>query len=1225
MSDGSLSLFRYLLVVVCVVLLVAVASATPCPALGDPSLALLNGTLYTFSNCANPVDASGTNVINVSMTFLNSSVGSIVLSLGFVQNFTLSVVDSSFTRAAGGGATMVTVLAVKISNVRIEVLRSNVSSTFAGQMIYFNPTMSASDITISLVASTVVITATAGHFIFFSNGTATCIWANVSIVLVQSNIILDNSSSNVAQLLTWAAVDILTNLTFVTCCGTRIVAGKLAYIGLLGPTRAVDGLLFALHETSLAMSTNVIDVGAGLDIMSNLSISIARADLTAGGRLLNFFGFLGTTRLLDGLSLALKDAYVRVETFVVYFFNPTGTCSSVDVQIANTTIRAGQVLSFPLDTGTGVGGSVTNVSLSVLNDSYITIKEWGSLLGAQCTGEMSYLSVLLVSSTVISLNTIVSLANASTLAHVDMTISNSRVNATLAIFSIFAVQSIDGSVMFATRNGSRLFLTLSKTSSSGHFSIRGVGALRALALVFVVDSFVVLSVASALYSLALAQVSNVTMMALSSTDGTTIGMTIRNSSIVLEQLAAGTNVVDVCVAFPFTAVDLVGISSAEIVSIVVEDHSLVSLSCEATVSAVSFQAVPRLSFQLVVSSGSRIILTTRATTQRSTSTKMVSGSFLVLFVNSLVTKSHVLVESSSVVCGLVCQLVGTEWNDGFFYSIFVGSLLGYIPQVTMPRFLNSTVVLRNSTISGSASALPLRPVFSLTNATNVTVIVEGPVEADLGGYDGLIRTGNGSLNRLELLNCEMISLRSASGGSPMTLDQALLAPGTGWGDVVVQSSRAHGVGSCGLSSTQSLQLASSSASHTPSTTVSATATADVFVAPAHHTLSFVQQAAGAAVCSVAFVASPAIGMSLQVTRAQRLVYACQAESEGGVDEQLDVASSPTQLNIGRTNGSYNRGAVLGNTLILVMIGIAAGGAFVFVPGVTAEKLCLPGILYVPIATWIIPTISSATALLALDDADILDVVIALVGCTAFLTPMALLVMITTTRWFGARAALVPLRPRRGTSGLQNLLNVWYNRSVEHVDKIMMPGFLSRWDYAGIADYMPHRQWFGCCVEASCSVITAVLAGLSALLRRRHQCSISQVLQAVLSIGFLVTLGLTRPQNVRADRWSALSSSFLQSTVAILGLVGRDASSTLSVVQLVLSIVYIAGYVSWGIAPSSTRFMRLLIRRSRRGSTLKSRQRALELTHAEIASLRNVGDQQAALRIIIGIICLDGSS
>ena len=95
----------------------AVVGATTCPVAGDPVINLLNGTSYVFSSCSVPVNATGVNVVGVSLVLDNSFLGAIFLTGSLLQNF-----SAAFTRVQ-----MTSAMNIGIS---ISALVSNVSLLF---------------------------------------------------------------------------------------------------------------------------------------------------------------------------------------------------------------------------------------------------------------------------------------------------------------------------------------------------------------------------------------------------------------------------------------------------------------------------------------------------------------------------------------------------------------------------------------------------------------------------------------------------------------------------------------------------------------------------------------------------------------------------------------------------------------------------------------------------------------------------------------------------------------------------------------------------------------------------------------------------------------------------------------------------------------------------------------------------------------------------------------
>ena len=76
-------------------LLASAVSGTPCPLSGSGTLALVNGSSYDFTNCPAPVNATGTDVRDVSMKFRNAAPGHITLTGATTTGFKLVVSNAT--------------------------------------------------------------------------------------------------------------------------------------------------------------------------------------------------------------------------------------------------------------------------------------------------------------------------------------------------------------------------------------------------------------------------------------------------------------------------------------------------------------------------------------------------------------------------------------------------------------------------------------------------------------------------------------------------------------------------------------------------------------------------------------------------------------------------------------------------------------------------------------------------------------------------------------------------------------------------------------------------------------------------------------------------------------------------------------------------------------------------------------------------------------------------
>ena len=482
-------------------------------------------------------------------------------------------------------------------------------------------------------------------------------------------------------------------------------------------------------------------------------------------------------------------------------------------------------------------------------------------------------------------------------------------------------------------------------------------------------------------------------------------------------------------------------------------------------------------------------------------------------------------------------------------------------------------------------------------------------------FDGIFDNAEseGAADRLVLRNCGEIRV-TTMGGSFLPVVQMVYAHGR----AVLQGIAVESEGGCGLSSTASFEstrsLSATRSEGNPTRTISSA------VHVRKEAFSSRKAAIGNAVFVVAICSGSAtVALSVQALHAQMLISSCPNAAEAA---QPDIASSPTQISIGRPEGGYDRGAVVGNFLLQTAFVVVSLFAVIAARrmGRTMADLGLPGLLYIPHSVLMVPTVTCATLLLAAGEPAASDAAVAIVGYAMAAGPVLALVTITVTRWFRARPVRVSLRRIKG-SMLRGYLMGWYGRTTEYDSLPGYSGFVEQWDYAGVMDYVPHRQWF-VALERMLGITTGVLAGLTAL--GSGWCKALNVLQSVVSVMFFVLLLVLRPYSVQADRWLSLSCSLLQSGTAVLGLLGADASELCSIVQLVACAVYMAGNLTWNIFDHCTRGLRLFRpsgfkkTRQMKASLLSAEELEVIIQHLEMNSPRE--NRECILRLLIQAAC-----
>jgi hypothetical protein len=253
-----------------------------------------------------------------------------------------------------------------------------------------------------------------------------------------------------------------------------------------------------------------------------------------------------------------------------------------------------------------------------------------------------------------------------------------------------------------------------------------------------------------------------------------------------------------------------------------------------------------------------------------------------------------------------------------------------------------------------------------------------------------------------------------------------------------------------------------------------------------------------------------------------------------------------------------------------------------------------------------------------------------------LVPLIVLVVHSTVRFCGRGLAAPASSCSRKRRPVLYFLSSWYGSDTAYADCDWAPGFVDRWDHAGLFDYHRGMQWYGA-AEMFVGAVTGVLGGLTAL--GPSWCTALNAAQVVVVVGFAaVTLAL-RPHVTRADRWLSTCSAGLQAATALFGAAGRDVAISLGFIQLVAVAVHTSLFVAFGLVGGAARMFETIqhfrgrTRRPRRGRARNGGQRHAQLTEEELKEVveaeeirRLVGsegrdeDIQASLRFLVEIIC-----
>ena len=1031
-------------------------------------------------------------------------------------------------------------------------------------MIYLYSRQSASGLFISVSDSS--ISTFGGHFHLSVDTSSAITWANFSMLINQSTLTLvPNPSANLSAMVSYwyTHATSVSNLSLIACCRTKLTALRIQAFDRSSITP------WRLQHCALSFSDVSINASSG------------------------FFEILSASSVED-VTIAVMSATSIFSNSFLNMYSGTGSKSMNGLAL----MISGSTAQF------SAGGLIYLEGLSVTSNVYAEIT------GSSLSSAKVFIGTTLVKSA----------------ANMAVTIDSSNIFARISIIGWTSVDEISGPIVVVIRNRSQMMLANSTLPAAAFMSLSNILILDAGVSVLVEASSVTMTATWAYFSMIFFQMRNVSF-------GQTAGMvslTIANSRVEIQQNFP--NSTDFCALYSFIYVSA---SSPDMLNFVICNASLISITCASTSVIVGTQ-VSRMGFRLRAANYSQITLKTAVLTRHSTWTGLDTGSWLFFIVNSVIERAFVQIIDCPIICGLICQVAGLYFEYGNYYEFQLKTLnnLQSLPPTTFPLLVNSTFELRNCSILPasitSLSAEQQRPLFSFVNASNTKLVLKGPMEISTNSFDGLVggAAAGRNLNKLALDNCDSIMIRHTSFASGGMTQQVVplaraIAP-NGRENIIVEATRTGGIGSCGL--TSSFSLSSTRSPLTRHRTISPSASPSLLFpasTPAR-TRSLTQAAVAVATGLSAVITGPSSALSLQVLHAQLLVSGCQAAAADGGPP--DVASSPTQWAIGSPESiGYDRGAVVGNVLILAACGVLACGAVTMAPvGRRAASLGLPGLLYVPYSILVVPTVTSATALLSSTPTSPQDWCISvLIGYSAALVPLLTLMAITTTSMFGARPYRVSLHPRRHSQ--RRFLATWFGHVTEYADLQGRQGFVEQWDYSGIMDFVAHRQWF-VALEQSLGVASGFIAGLT--YHGRGWCAALNAAQAIVTAAFLASLLILRPHAARADRWRALSSSFLQTGAALLGLLGKDLALVMSIIQLLVCAVYQLGYVVWQI---SQRRRSIWWLRTKRFTDKKNKEgfgetlRAVKLMSLdEMEDLQRMLDRanspQSALTILVECVC-----
>jgi hypothetical protein len=952
----------------------------------------------------------------------------------------------------------------------------------------------------------------------------------------------------------------------------------------------ISGLVVLVLRTNI--STGWVLYMDHVGILSSLLLTVVDASVTAAGEL---FGVNGRSSVLRNASILVSGTKLQCNQLLVSQITSLGSVEGLSF-VVDAAASVNSTYGFVLR-NLAASWKATNVTLVIRGGSSLSIGSIYHLFWLVNFAFVGDVAVHVLSGSSVHAGFLLTVEKCRELANVDVNLARCSVNASGTFLTILNIEAmLSDAAVSLTCDDSTFLLGPSLYGASAFLDCRNVTSLASrVSLVATNCTFDTHPAVRDVF----ASTTVFLMGALTLLRGGDLSALITGSSISLVQsrtfFTFGT-------LFAVTAVSSL---SAGRVSFRMVNRSTLRLTCGLACAVLSVQQSPMLSIALTISESTVTLDSTPVTVST------FGGSAVVTFMNSAMQGFTVSIANSSIRCGQVCrQLVASTAPSDLLYDFFINLAIGFLPPPVSPMDTNMTVFIRNVSLGHPGPIFSGRlvfPMLSFANSTNTTVVIEGPVEADAGLYDGMLGSSPrsptaASGNRLELLNCEAIVFRDAVSGAQHDAAAQLLPRGARYAEAPFRSWRSanRSGGPCVATATLSV---SRGVSHTPATPSFSIRLAASGPSPRLQLL-------GGAIVTVGLASGTAGASGLQILHAQGAVASCGNGDDG--EEPIDVASSPLQLRVGEGAGSYSRGAVVGNASMLAACCVLA----LLVLLVLKSRNCgaadakLPGLLFVPWSVLAVPTLTAATVCFATATSDGSSggssIVVGLVGTLVVLVPMAALVVVSTVG-FEARAYRVPLKCSRVPP--VRLLQVWYGSTCEYEDK--SNGFVDRWEFAGVTDFSVAKHRFAI-AEPLLGIFTGVLAGLTSL-GGPSLCRALNALQTLASVGFFALLVLMRPQNSRADRLHAVISSCLQCGTAFLGLVGRDVSFAASVAQLVVTGVHLIGYGLWGMLDGAARCL-WLVRGHRRAQRRQRQQRrhqrrlaaATRLSCEELAALEELG-------------------
>ncbi len=295
-----------------------------------------------------------------------------------------------------------------------------------------------------------------------------------------------------------------------------------------------------------------------------------------------------------------------------------------------------------------------------------------------------------------------------------------------------------------------------------------------------------------------------------------------------------------------------------------------------------------------------------------------------------------------------------------------------------------------------------------------------------------------------------------------------------------------------------------------------------------------------------------------------------AQCDFSFDEELDISSSPTRMCISDPVNGYLRGSVVGNWLVWVAFAAAPYAARFATARATGKPLLactdavwLPGILIVPFAFLLQPTVSASTALLfhVSEEESAADVVIGIGSLVLIISIIAGMGFVFSSRRFGS--VKVPVDEN------EEIVHQGWKRTLL---RAVVWCFADKDEWTDVERHSGFTQRFGKIFEPCRSgmhgfvVFELINSGICGVLGGVMPSTASGCIGVLISLltvcaVYLLALVVCRPYATRIDQLTSLFSGLCNLIIAILAVSGQTGEgATTSFVLVYGSLVSVLAFL-----------------------------------------------------------------